>query len=52
VSSLVINKKDIHVFEGNTTNKLIHNGNDGSLEVIGYCDFDWEGDAKGSKPRT
>jgi hypothetical protein len=22
------------------TNGLIYNGNDGDLEVIGYCDFD------------
>jgi hypothetical protein len=24
------------------SNELIHNSNDGNLEVIGYCDFDGE----------
>jgi hypothetical protein len=32
---------------------LIYNGShcDGNLEVIGYCDFNWGGDAKSSKSR-
>ena len=30
---------------------MIYNSNNGNLEVIGYYDFDWGGDAKRSKSR-
>jgi hypothetical protein len=44
-------KKIFKYLRETTIDGLIYNGNDGNLEVIGYCNFNWGGDAEGSKSR-